>query len=163
VFLAVALATVAADQAGKSWAAARLVAGSVALGPVRLELSRNTGASFGLGKPLTVWIALATFAAVAVLAVLGTRARSGAWALAIGLMAGGALGNGVDRMVRSPGALRGGVVDWIKLPFYGPVFNVADVALRTGVLLFFALLLRSGPQRKTPHAPDGERRPALPD
>jgi signal peptidase II len=163
VFFAVVLVTLAVDQFGKSWAAARLVTGSVALGPIRFELSRNTGASFGLGRSLTVWITLATFAAVAALAVLGARARSGTWALALGLMAGGALGNGVDRIARSPEALRGGVVDWIKVPFYGPVFNVADVALRTGVLLVVVLMLRSTPHRKVSHAPDGERQATLPE
>jgi len=51
--------------------------------------------------------------------------RSTAWALALGCLAGGALGNLVDRIFRAPGPGRGEVVDWIQLPNY-PVFNLAD-------------------------------------
>lgn len=135
---------VLADQAGKVWATARF--GSSAgqadrLGPVQTELVRNSGAAFGLGRTLTVWITLVTLAAVAALAAAGWRARRPAPAVAYGLLLGGALGNGIDRLARSPAPLHGAVVDWIKLPFYGPVFNLADIAVRAGALLAVILLL----------------------
>jgi signal peptidase II len=62
------------------------------------------------------------------------------WAVSLGLLLGGALGNLSDRLFRSPGPLRGEVVDWIELPHW-PVFNVADSAIVIGGLL--AVLLAS--------------------
>ncbi len=53
------------------------------------------------------------------------RLRNPWWALALGLLLGGALGNLVDRLFRAPAPLRGHVVDWIHLHHW-PVFNLAD-------------------------------------
>ena len=63
----------------------------------------------------------------------GSPAGSGAsaWAVALGLLLGGALGNVTDRLVRSPGPLRGHVVDFMQLPHW-PVFNVADASICVG-------------------------------
>jgi signal peptidase II len=58
------------------------------------------------------------------------------------LVLGGALGNLVDRVVRSPGFLRGAVVDFIDIGPW-PTFNVADAALTIGALMFAVLLLRA--------------------
>ncbi|NUP44504.1 MAG: signal peptidase II, partial [Streptomyces sp.] len=70
------------------------------------------------------------------------RVRSRARALALGLIAGGALGNGADRAVRHPGPLRGAVIDWIMVTARGPVFNLADAALAVGACLLVVVLLR---------------------
>ena len=147
LFLATAMAGVAADQAGKAWAVAHLTAArsQIALGLLHLQLARNPGASFGLGRGLTPWIAAVSVTAVIALAVAGARATTRASALVAGMIAAGAAGNAIDRFARSPGPGRGAVVDWIKLPFYGPVFNLADVALRAGLLC--ALLLALGAER----------------
>jgi signal peptidase II len=146
-FLAAALLGPAADQAGKAWAVARLQHAPgqrIGLGPLSFELSRNPGAAFGLGRGLTVWITVISLAVVAGLVYAGAvrGARSRAWGLALGLIAAGAVSNAVDRLVRSPGPGRGAVVDWIKVPCYEPVFNLADVLLRGGVLLALLLLVR---------------------
>lgn len=156
VFAATALIAAGADQAGKAWSVARLSprpGTALSFGPVRFELVHNTGASFGLGAGLTPWITLVTLGAVIALAYAGWRAKTRAWAVALGLIAAGALGNGLDRILRAPGPFHGAVVDWIKLPFYGPVFNLADVALRTGVLIALFLLLREAAGRRA--APTG--------
>ncbi len=55
-------------------------------------------------------------------------------AYSLALVLGGAVGNLVDRLVRSPGFLRGEVVDFIKVPNW-PTFNVADCAITVGVIL----------------------------
>jgi hypothetical protein len=57
-----------------------------------------------------------------------------------------------------PGALHGGVVDWLHVSFYGPTFNLADVWLRGGVLIALAGWLW---HRRTRHA-GGLVRPAVP-
>ena len=148
-FLAAALLGAAADQTGKAWAVARLQHAPgqrIGFGPLSFELSRNPGAAFGLGRGLTPWITAFSLAVVIGLcyagAVRGTRAR--VWALTLGLITAGAAGNVVDRFARSPGPGRGAVVDWIKVPFYGPVFNLADVFLRGGILLALVLVAREG-------------------
>jgi signal peptidase II len=66
--------------------------------------------------------------------------QSRAWATALGLLLGGALGNLADRVFRSPALFRGYVIDWIELPHW-PVFNIADSAIVTGGIL--AVLLAS--------------------
>src|SRR5260370_22472872 len=81
--------------------------------------------------------AVFTLIAVAVIiSILRTsrRLRSLPWAMTLGLLLGGATGNLGDRLFRSPGPLRGYVVDWIELPHW-PVFNVADSAIVCGGIL----------------------------
>ena len=68
---------------------------------------------------------------MAVILRTAKRLRSLGWAIALGLLLGGALGNLVDRLLRSPGPFRGEVVDWIQLPHW-PVFNLADSAIVIG-------------------------------
>ncbi|NUR05352.1 MAG: signal peptidase II [Streptomyces sp.] len=161
LFASSALGVAAADQAGKAWAVATRQ-GPAGQDPATLV--RNTGASFGLGSRWTVVISLVTLAAVFVLVGAGWRARGRAWVVALALMAGGAAGNGTDRLLRAPGPLRGAVVDWITVPGYGPLFNLADVALRSGaVLALFLLLGHSGRHRAGPaRTADALRDPASP-
>ena len=63
------------------------------------------------------------------------------WAVVLGLLLGGALGNLSDRLFRSPGPLRGHVVDWIELPHW-PIFNLADSAIVIGGVLAVLLSVR---------------------
>jgi signal peptidase II len=63
------------------------------------------------------------------------------WAVALGLLLGGALGNLSDRVFRSPGPFRGHVVDWLELPHW-PVFNIADSAIVAGGILAVLLAFR---------------------
>ena len=94
-------------------------------GLLTITYGRNSGAAFSLGEGLTLVFTLVAVGVVAVVARMSGRVRSTAWALALGCLAGGALGNLVDRIFRAPGPGRGEVVDWIQLPNY-PVFNLAD-------------------------------------
>ena len=67
------------------------------------------------------------------------RMRSVAWAVSLGLVLGGALGNLGDRIFRDPGFLRGRVVDWISVfgpnGEHWPIFNLADSAIVCGAVL----------------------------
>jgi signal peptidase II len=106
-----------------------------------LTLTRNAGAAFSIGGGATV---LFTVVALAVVVVIVRTARSlvsRGWAVALGLLLGGALGNLADRLFRSPGPGRGHVVDWLELPHW-PVFNIADAAIVTGGILALLLALR---------------------
>jgi signal peptidase II len=112
-------------------------------GVVYLDLVRNSGAAFSLGAGYTFIFPIITVAVVAWIGWTARRLRSAPWALALGLVLGGALGNLIDRIFRAPGPMVGHVVDMVSL--FAPrgevfaVFNVADSALCVGVTL--ALLL----------------------
>ena len=110
-------------------------------GQLLLRVSRNPGAAFSLGQDATV--VFTTIAVVVVVAVLRVSRRLGSqgWAVALGLVLGGASGNLVDRLLRSPGPARGAVVDFIDFQVW-PSFNVADSAIVTGGVLAVLLSLR---------------------
>jgi len=115
-------------------------------GAVYLLHTRNTGAAFSLGTDLTLLLSLFAFGVVGWVLYLSRRLRSGAWAVAFGLILGGALGNLVDRVLRDPAPLRGAVVDFISVFDEAgrvfPVFNVADSALVVGVCLLVLVEFR---------------------
>lgn len=66
------------------------------------------------------------------------------WAVVLGLVLGGILGNVVDRIFREPGVLRGHVIDWMQLPNW-PVFNIADSAIVVAAVLAMILTARNIP------------------
>ncbi|HEX3825038.1 MAG TPA: signal peptidase II [Mycobacteriales bacterium] len=106
-----------------------------------LTLTRNPGAAFSIGPGITV-VFTAVAVGVAVVIIRTARSlQSRAWATALGLLLGGALGNLADRVFRSPAVFRGYVIDWIQLPHW-PVFNLADSAIVTGGLLAVLLATR---------------------
>ena len=122
---------------------------------LRLDYIRNPGAAFSLGADgyTVVFTLIAAAVIVAVLRVARTLA-SRAWAVALGLLLGGALGNLTDRIARGPGPLRGWVVDFIQLPHW-PVFNLADSAICcAGALMVLLTLLGLRPDG---HAERGNR------
>ncbi|HVT20023.1 MAG TPA: signal peptidase II [Mycobacteriales bacterium] len=106
-----------------------------------LTFTRNAGAAFSVGTGSTVvFTAIAAGVVVVIVRTARSLASTG-WAVSLGLLLGGALGNLSDRIFRSPGPLRGHVVDWIELPHW-PVFNIADSAVVIGGLLAVLLALR---------------------
>ena len=123
----------ALDAATKVWAAAELADEPIALlgGRLMLRESRNTGAAFSIGTGSTVVISGLGIAVVVGILLYVQRVTSRALAVGLGLVAGGALGNLTDRLFRTPGPLRGGVVDWLDLGWF-PSFNAADGAITLG-------------------------------
>ncbi|WP_322752318.1 signal peptidase II [Frankia sp. Cas3] len=103
-------------------------------GVLDLRLTRNPGAAFSLAGGATVLFSLVAVAVVAVIARTARTLKSTPWAIVLGLLLGGALGNLTDRIFRAPAPLRGHVVDWIHLHHW-PVFNVADSAIVIGGIL----------------------------
>lgn len=142
LFVAVALAAYAADVLTKVWAVVSLrerdvpVVGDLLV----LHLTRNPGAAFSTGTGFTVALSCVAIAAVVVVLVLARRARTRVWTVALALLLGGVAGNLTDRLVRSPGPLRGHVVDFLMLPHW-PVFNLADVCINVaaGLILLQAM------------------------
>ena len=117
-------------------------------GLVYLQLLRNPGAAFSLATGYTWVLTLVAVAVVVVILRVARRLRSTGWAIALGLILGGALGNLVDRVFRAPGPLQGHVVDTVSLfapdGRVWPVFNMADACIVSGgtLLVLFALLGR---------------------
>jgi signal peptidase II len=103
-------------------------------------LTRNAGAAFSWGVTYTVELAVVVAAIIAVLAWRSRHVASVTAAIAMGLVLGGAAGNLADRVFRSPGPLRGAVVDFLAIG-WGPVFNAADVCVVVGVAILTWRLL----------------------
>jgi signal peptidase II len=135
----VAAVVVAADQATKSWAVDRLSHGPIhVVWKLDLELTYNSGAAFSFARGWAPVLAGLAVVAVLMLATAMRRVRSMALAACLGLVAGGAIGNLADRILRSN---HGAVVDFIALHFW-PTFNVADACVVVGGLSAAVLLWR---------------------
>jgi len=115
-------------------------------GAVYLLETRNAGAAFSVGTGATVILTVIAVVIVVVIIRSARRMRSVGWAVALGLVLGGALGNLVDRIFRAPGIGRGHVVDWISLfsndGHVWPIFNIADSAIVCGAVLSAVLAMR---------------------
>jgi signal peptidase II len=116
-------------------------------GAVQLRYTTNAGGAFGLfgGQP---WLFFAaTLVVCAAIAAASTRLVSGASALGLGLILGGALGNLTDRIFRGPG-VSGRVVDFIDFHVW-PVFNLADSAIVVGALIILLAGFRRPSEEKS--------------
>lgn len=124
---------------------------------VQLRLVRNGGAAFSMATGMTWLLTLIAVAVVIGVWRMGRTLRSRWWALGLGLILGGALGNLVDRLLRAPGPLQGHVVDFLAVGWW-PVFNLADSAIvcgATGLVVLTVLGLEpDGTGRKHPSGSD---------
>jgi signal peptidase II len=143
---AVALAVIALDVSTKLWVVEGLGESrkvSLLGGRLLLQQTRNPGAAFGVATGSTIVFSVVAVAVIAVIVRTARRLRSASWALVLGLLLGGAIGNLADRVLRSPGPLRGRVVDWINFgPDRFPLFNAADSAIVIGGAIAALLALR---------------------
>ena len=131
----IAILIVVADQLTKAWALSALDDRDIDLfWTLRFHLTRNSGMAFSRGEGLGPVIGVLALVVVAALLVSMRRQTSTVSTVAVGLVIGGAAGNVVDRLFRSPGWLRGAVIDFIDLQWW-PIFNVADMAITVGGLL----------------------------
>jgi signal peptidase II len=108
---------------------------------LKLQALRNAGAAFGIGEAFTVIFTLIAATVIVVITRLARKLYSTPWAVALGLLLGGALGNLTDRIFRSPGFFRGEVVDFVA-PKHFAVFNLADSAIVCGGILIVLLSFR---------------------
>jgi len=141
VFWTITLTTVAVDQGSKALVRSRMVEGTsreFVPGLLDLTFVRNTGAAFGLFPGFQPVFIATSLVVLIVIALYWRRSRPTAWPLvvALGLIAGGAVGNLIDR------ALIGRVTDMFEFAFVDfPVFNVADSAIIVGVAILILWLL----------------------
>ena len=134
---------------------------------VTWTLVRNSGAAFSMATGYTWVLTLVAIGVVVGIIWMGRRLVSPWWSVGLGMILGGALGNLVDRFFRSPGPLRGHVVDFLSIGWW-PVFNVADPAVVGGAVLLVGLSLFGydfdAPERRKPsEAPDRGRPGSRPD
>ncbi|MEY4062104.1 MAG: hypothetical protein RL602_735 [Actinomycetota bacterium] len=110
----------------------------------QLTYVRNPGAAFSFASGATVFLSL--FSLLVMIAILhySVKITSRGWAVVLGLVLGGILGNMVDRIFREPGVLRGHVIDWLQLPNW-PVFNIADMSIVAAALISMVLTARNIP------------------
>ncbi len=110
-------------------------------GPLLIRVSRNSGAAFSFAEGYTIVFTVVAVAVVVVIVRIARRLYSSVWALSLGLLLGGATGNLLDRLFRSPGPGRGAVVDFLDFQVW-PSFNVADSGIVVGGLLAVLLSFR---------------------
>ncbi len=104
-------------------------------GLVTLQLIGNPGAAFSMGESFTAAITVVGIAAlIGVLGWIVPRIRHRGWAVGIGLLLAGILGNLSDRLFREPGPFRGHVVDFIQLPYFA-IVNVADICITAAAVM----------------------------
>ena len=132
------------DQLTKLWVTSTMVEGErIPVLPPLLHwyFIRNSGAAFSIGENIT-WVFSLIMAGVAVAILFQVRRLGSAWwALALGLLLGGALGNLTDRLFREPSFGMGHVVDFIQLPNFA-IFNIADSAVVSAVGIICILTIR---------------------
>lgn len=139
-----AAVTLVLDQATKAWALVALDEGvrhPLVGDLLGLQLLFNPGAALGLATGTTWLLTVVAVTVVVVIVRVSRRLGSRGWAVALGLLLGGALGNLVDRIIRDPGVGRGHVVDFIAYADWF-VGNVADIAIVVAAALLMLLSLR---------------------
>jgi signal peptidase II len=149
VLAVTAALVVAADQTSKYVVVRDLtenVPVTLISGWLQLHLIRNSGAAFSMATGMTWVLTLIAITVTAVIIRISRTLGSRWWAVALGLLLGGALGNLIDRLLRAPGFGRGHVVDFIeylKFPFMEfPIFNLADSCIVVAAALIALLGLR---------------------
>ena len=138
--LATAAVVVALDQVTKETALRTLSDGPVDVidGALTLRLTFNSGGAFGVLQGRPNLFLTATLAVAAAILVWANNLEQRSWAVPLGMILGGGLGNVADRIFRP---FDGHVVDFVDLHVW-PVFNLADSSIVVGVCLLFLLSAR---------------------
>ena len=123
-----------------------------------LYLTYNSGAAFSFLTGHTEVLTVVAVAATVVVVWVARRLGSTGWAIALGFLLGGVLGNLTDRLLREPGFMRGHVVDFFMLPNF-PVFNVADICINIAAATIILQALRGINVDGTRHEDSSDDRP----
>ena len=146
LFFTVAVIVVIVDRISKALVVANVPIGTEfqLLPFLWIQDGQNSGAAFGVGRSATLLFTVASVVVSVALILYAVRAQIRPWTgLCLGLILGGAAGNGYDRVVH------GEVTDFIALHWW-PTFNLADAAVSIGVILLvlgYLLRSRSEPSR----------------
>ena len=140
VFAVIICISVVLDRITKSLAVQHLSGGKTQPfipGFLDFQLVYNSGAAWGIFEGgRGIFLIIAAFTVVAMFIYIAINKKHNAWEIiALGLIVGGAIGNGIDR------AISGEVVDFIHTLFITfPLFNIADSSITVGVILFIIVL-----------------------
>jgi signal peptidase II len=107
-------------------------------GAFHLELYRNFAGPGNILRGHPLLVSVLSLVAVVLIAVAAWSVRTTSFAIAFGLLLGGGVGNLLDRLLRAPGPLRGGVVDWIKPTLSSGSLNIADLSINAAVIALLA-------------------------
>jgi signal peptidase II len=160
LIVAIAAAVVLVDQIAKAIMVATVEGRAPVVivdGWLQLRVLRNFGAAFSTGTDLPWVFTLFAIVVIAIVVRLSRRSVSTPWAVVLALLLGGAVGNLIDRVLRSrmdgshPGLGFGGVVDFVDVPWFA-VFNVADASLTVAACAVAVLALRQVPMTPPPPA-----------
>ncbi|MFF8819253.1 signal peptidase II [Leucobacter sp. NPDC015123] len=161
---AVAATVLVTDQLVKNWVVATLPEGEtvpVLGGFLQWHFVRNPGAAFSIASGQTWIFTILSVIVVGVIIWQIRRLRSVPWALFLGLLLGGVLGNLTDRLTREPGFPEGHVIDFILTPWMMPaIYNIADIGIVSGMILFvlitiFGLSIEGGREKRGDDAEAG--------
>ena len=144
LFALVGVLILGLDQLTKALALAHLTPGepvNVIGSLLKFNLIRNSGAAFSLGAGYTPVISVIQIAVAIGVIYLSRKLGSAGWAVAFGLLFGGAVGNITDRIFRAPSPFHGHVVDFLQTPHWA-IFNVADMAVTSAAILLVIQTLR---------------------
>ncbi|MCB5911600.1 signal peptidase II [Streptomyces pinistramenti] len=122
---------------------------------LELRVMRNPGAAFSIGEATTILFTVIAVAVTLAIIRMARKLYSVPWAIALGLLLGGALGNLTDRLLRSPGHFQGAVVDFISVRGFS-VMNLADWAIVCGGILIVFFTFRGWELDNTSKKPDAE-------
>ena len=141
---AIVLGVVVLDQLSKLWAVRDLADGPITVigDDIGFALTRNTGSAFSLFQAFTPFLAVVAIVVAVILVRTVRRTRDTLMVVGLSLVLGGALGNLIDRLFRTPGFLKGAVVDFIHVGDF-PTFNVADSAITIGAVLIVVWAVRA--------------------
>ncbi len=163
----IAAAVISLDQVTKALALANLdPADPVRIlgGLVYLDLTWNSGAAFSMFTDYTWALAIVAAAVVGFLIFLARKIVYPVWAIALGMVLGGAAGNLIDRLFQEPGFGQGHVIDFISVfepdAQAFPIFNFADSSLVCGVILIVLLELTGrgfSPEARRAHREEKEK------
>jgi signal peptidase II len=144
LFVGVGLVVLALDQLTKVLALHHLTPGepvNVVGSLLKFNLIRNPGAAFSLGSNFTPVISAVQIIVAVGVVWLSRKLGSIGWAIAFGLLFGGAVGNITDRVFRAPSPFHGHVVDFLQTPHWA-IFNIADMAVTSAAILLVIQTLR---------------------
>ena len=109
---------------------------------LKLTFATNPGAAFNFATDATLILSSLKLCVAAFLFYYMRKVTNSQWAMALGALLGGVVGNLWDRATREPGNWRGEVIDWIELPNW-PVFNTADSAIVCSGIFMTWLAMRN--------------------
>jgi signal peptidase II len=137
ISLAVAAVVIVLDVVTKHWAVASLTNHDErhVIWTLQWNLAYNSGMAFSRGRGLGPIIGLVAIVVVVALVVGSSRVEGRLGRVGAGMILGGAIGNLLDRIFRGSGFLHGAVVDFIDFQWF-PIFNVADIGVDVGAVLF---------------------------